>query len=265
MATPPARSDLWLRGFRAAPPGATRLVCLPHAGGAASFFHPLAAQLGDTVEVLGVQYPGRQDRLGEPVPTTIDALVEALAAALTPWADRPLVFFGHSMGAIVGYELARHLEHQRGTPPLGLIVSGRTAPSQPPPPAAHPRDDRALLAEIRELNATDTRLLAQQDVLRMIWPPLRADYRAIAAYRQRPGPEPSCPVSVLVGDADARVPVPGADAWRAHTTGPCTLRTFPGGHFFLSEQWAATARAVREDLAAFHTTSSRHTGRGEAG
>ncbi|MFC9268249.1 thioesterase II family protein [Streptomyces zhihengii] len=246
-------TDLWIRRFGPAPgaPPGVRLICFPHAGGSASFYHPLHRALGDAAEVLGVQYPGRQERRAEPPPADLGVLVEGVRAELEEWGDRPYVFFGHSMGAVVAYELARLLERETGAGPLGLIASGRRAPGVLVEETVHLRDDHGLVDEVRALSGTAGSLLDDAEVRAMILPSLRADYTAVETYRHTPGPELACPVAVMTGDGDPRVTADHARAWSHHTTGAFTLRTFPGGHFYLGDQWPAVGAAVRACLAAF--------------
>ncbi|WP_406163762.1 MULTISPECIES: thioesterase II family protein [unclassified Streptomyces] len=120
-------AELWIRRFHPAPEKPIRLVCLPHAGGTASSFFRYSQVLAATADVLTIQYPGRQDRRHEPPLTTVSALVDRIHRALAPYHDRPLFLFGHSMGGVLGFEVARRMERE-GRPPSGLIVSGRRAP-----------------------------------------------------------------------------------------------------------------------------------------
>ncbi|KRV50448.1 oleoyl-ACP hydrolase [Wenjunlia vitaminophila] len=241
----------WLRRYEQASPNAVPLVCLPHAGGSASYFVPLARALAPAVDVVCVQYPGRQDRHGEPALTSIEALADQVFAALEPLRDRPLVLFGHSMGAVLGYELTRRLERRGGSAPLGLIVSGRRAPVRHRVETVHLRDDDGLLAEIRELNGTELGVLDDEELLRMVLPALRADYQAVETYRHRSGEPLSTPISVLVGESDPRVTLDEARAWKEMTVGAFAFRSFPGGHFYLNAQQAAVTRAITESLDAF--------------
>ncbi|MEU3567290.1 alpha/beta fold hydrolase [Kitasatospora sp. NPDC036755] len=240
-----ATDSRWIRRFHLAADAPVRLLCLPHAGGAAGFWFPLSAALAPAVETLAVQYPGRQDRRAEPGLDSVGALTDGIVRALVPLLDdRPLALFGHSMGAVLAYETARRLEHEAGAPPAALIVSGRRAPCRVREENAHLKSDRELAAELRELGGTDPGLLDDPDVLRLLLPGVRRDYRAIETYRHRPGREPGCPVTVLTGADDPRVTVAEADDWKRHTTGRCTLEVFPGGHFFLGEHTAGIARLV---------------------
>jgi surfactin synthase thioesterase subunit len=240
--------QLWLRRFQPVANPRIVLVCLPHAGGAASFFLPLSRSLPDGIELAAVQYPGRQDRYREPPSTSIGPLAGRLAEVV---AETPgLVLFGHSMGAIVAFEAVRLLE-QRGERCLGMVASGCRAPSLTQDNGVHRKDDAGLILETRRLGGTDTRVLDDDEMRAHILPALRADYTAIETYRAEPGAVVHCPVSVLIGDADDRVSVAAADEWRTATTGPFSRDVFRGGHFFLSARPAEVRDTVCTRIAAF--------------
>ncbi|MEV0538159.1 alpha/beta fold hydrolase, partial [Kitasatospora sp. NPDC050463] len=138
-------SGTWLRRFHPGPEGGPRLVCFPHAGGSAPYFHPVSRDLSPVLDVLAVQYPGRQERRHEPRITDIADLADALMAEIGPLADRPLAFFGHSMGAVVAFEVALRLR-ERGVTPVALFASGRRAPSAVREETLYQESDRALVA-----------------------------------------------------------------------------------------------------------------------
>ncbi|QOV33126.1 thioesterase [Streptomyces ferrugineus] len=253
MPPPNTRTDQWIRAFGPTSdrPAGIRLLCFPYAGGSASFYHPMRLAVGDAAEVFGVQYPGRQERSAEPAPTGIEALVDGVCAELKESTDRPLVFFGHGMGAVVAYEVARRLEQESGTAPLGLIASGSRAPGVLVEEILHRRDDAGLIAEVRVLSGKASSLLDDAGIRNMILPTLRADYTAIETYRHSPGAELACPVTAFVGDVDPRVQMDHAHAWSRHTTAAFDLKVFPGGHFYLAAQWWAVGEMVRACLTAF--------------
>lgn len=235
MSSPLADDGLWCRRFHPAPDAGRRLVCFPHAGGSASFYHPVSAALSPGVDVLAVQYPGRQDRRHEPAIDDIGLLADRIAEALGAWTDRPLTFFGHSMGALVAFEVARRLERD-GDGPVRLFASGRRAPSAYRDEQVHRRDDDGIVAELRALSGTDSRVLDDEEMLRMVLPALRSDYKAVETYRSEPGAVVRCPVTVLVGDDDPKTSLAEARSWDAHTAGACDLQVFPGGHFYLADR-----------------------------
>ncbi|MGB3440606.1 MAG: alpha/beta fold hydrolase [Actinophytocola sp.] len=227
-------TDLWVRRFHPADDAETQLLCLSHAGGSASYFFGVSRALAPEVDVLAVQYPGRQDRRREPVLRSIDDLADGLAAAIAPLTDRPLTIFGHSLGATLGYEVARRLE-QSGIIPTALFASGRPAPHRSRVERIHLRDDAGLLAAMKQLGGTEAELLDDEDVLAMVMPAIRGDYTAAETYTHRPGPKLRCPIYALTGDNDPKVTVAEADAWREHTESDFELSVFPGGHFYLND------------------------------
>jgi surfactin synthase thioesterase subunit len=239
----------WLRRFQQTSDAPTRLVCLPHAGGAASFYFPMAKALAPALDVLVVQYPGRQDRLTEPVPTTIAEFADEVCKALTPLDDRPVALFGHSMGSAIAFELALRL-HDQGRPPIHLFASGRRAPTRPRNDNVHKGTDDEIVARLRSMAGTNADLLADPQILAMILPAVRADYRAIETYRALPGTKVDCPVTVLTGDNDPQITVEEAEAWRECVTGPVDIRVYPGGHFFLVDHASAITALIKERLTA---------------
>ncbi|MEV0012162.1 alpha/beta fold hydrolase [Streptomyces sp. NPDC051840] len=251
MSADPPHSP-WLRRFHAARPGAPRLFCFPHAGGNASYFHPLSALLAPRVEMLTVQYPGRQERFNEPCVESLHELADAVAAELAGWVGQPFALFGHSMGATLAFEVACRLR-QGGAGPTALYVSGRRAPSIPAPGSVHLASDEELIADIAYLGGTSAQMLKNPDLLDAILPAVRSDYVATETYRYRGAPRLDCPITAFIGDSDPRVDVPMARAWAGHTTDTFSLRVFSGGHFFLVPHLEAVAEALIQPVSAVQT------------
>ncbi|WP_016909315.1 thioesterase II family protein [Streptomyces xiaopingdaonensis] len=243
-------SDRWIQRCSPGPPGATRLVLFPHAGGSASYYRPFCLSLGDRLDVCALQYPGRQDRHTEPCVTDLHRLADLVFARLRTMAERPLAFLGHSMGALLAYEVTRRFERELGTSPVRLFVSGRRAPSCPRTEHVDLTGDDGLLSEVRELSGTDPQVLGDEEMRKLILQPLRADYQALQSYRFVPEPPVGCPVTALSGTSDPRTHEDEAAAWREHTTGEFDMRLFPGGHFFLSERVEDVAAFVARRLSA---------------
>lgn len=247
--TAATRDDLWMRAFHPSPQSPSRLVCFPHAGGSASFYHPVSAALSPSVDVLALQYPGRQERRTEPMIDNIGDLADQVHEVLQGRLDgRPTAFFGHSMGAVVAFEVARRLEAGSGPSPVHLYASGRRAPATRRAERVHLGDDEQVLAELRGLSGTDSRVLGDEELLRMVLPAIRNDYRAIENYRGDAGARVRCPVTVLVGDDDPKTSIDEARAWQGHTTGGFTMEVFTGGHFYLAGHQPAILDRIRADL-----------------
>ncbi|MFJ4922339.1 thioesterase II family protein [Streptomyces sp. NPDC088725] len=223
-------------------------MCLPHAGGAASFFFPMSRSLAPAVDVISLQYPGRQDRMDDPMIESVGEYADVIAAELRPWLDVPTAFFGHSMGALLAFEVTRRLERDTGFSPVAIYASGRRAPSRQRDERVHLRDDDGMVREMKQLNGTDTQLFGDREVLRMVMPSIRNDYKAVETYRAEPGAAVRAPITVLTGDSDPRTTPDEAEAWRAHTTGAFDLHVFAGGHFFLANHQEQINRIVSGGL-----------------
>lgn len=243
-------SSPWLRTFKT-PPGTPRadLVCFPPAGGSASAYHALAQELAPGVAVAAVQYPGRQDRLGDPMIDTIEGMATAVAEALTSarGTGAQLALFGHSMGASVAFEAARAL-HERGAAPAHLIISGRIPPHHPRDTEFHKASDADLITELERLanDPASVQILREvPEIAEMVLPSVRNDYKAVETYRyQSDTPSLDCPITVFVAEDDPTVTVEQSREWARHTTGPFELVTFPGRHFYLDEQTEAVAKSI---------------------
>jgi surfactin synthase thioesterase subunit len=237
----------WIRRYHPAATSRKRLVCFPHAGGAATYYRPVSAYFSPEVDVIALQYPGRQDRRREPCVDDLGLLADRVTEQLLELTGKPTVFFGHSMGATLAFEVAWRLEHKGANAPYRLVASGRRAPSTRRDEKVHLQDDDGIIAELRRLDGTDTALL-DDEMLRIALPAIRSDYRAIESYTCEPGRRVDAPITVLTGDADAKTSLEEADAWRRHTNGEFRLKVFSGGHFFIGEQPAAVNAAIAADL-----------------
>ncbi|MYS65474.1 alpha/beta fold hydrolase [Streptomyces sp. SID5473] len=230
--------ELWLRQFFPAPEASVRVVLLPHSGGSATFYLPIARALAPVADVYAVQYPGRQDRRDEEPLRDLRTLAGLVAEVLKPGLDRPLVLFGHSMGATLAFELAQRI------PVAHLIVSGVRAPSHPLTDTVRLTSDDDLLAAVGALGGTNADVMADDELRALILPPLRADYVAAETYRWRSGPPLDTPITVCIGDSDPKTTVEQARAWAGHTTAPTTVEVFSGGHFYLVEHQEQVAETV---------------------
>jgi pyochelin biosynthesis protein PchC len=235
--------DLWLRRYVERPDAANVVVCFPHAGGSANYFRPLALALPESVELVAVQYPGRQDRLREPLIDDVATLAEQVTPLVAGLGSRPLALFGHSMGASVAFEVARRLERSGGSP-VALFASARRPPSRPSVKRNHLASDEELVAAVRALGGAGTHLLDDLDFAELLIPLIRADYKAAESYVGEPGAVIDCPVIAIAGDTDPEVSPELARGWVDHTTGEFTLKVFEGNHFYLDHHTETLATLI---------------------
>lgn len=246
--TTPSSPSRWIRNFHPAPDARTRLICLPHAGGSASYYFPLSAALSPEFDVYGVQYPGRQDRYKEPFVEDIDELADQICAELGTLSDAPTAFFGHSMGAVLAFEVVRRYE-KAGNQAVTVFASGSRAPSHYGDEREY-KDDAALIEVMRDLGGTDPRVLENPELLVTFLPAFRNDYRALQAYHRGADVGISAPIVVLTATDDPKTSEAAARAWLEHTTGGGEVHTFTGGHFFLEKQAARVIEVVAAALRA---------------
>ncbi|MEU6145654.1 alpha/beta fold hydrolase [Streptomyces sp. NPDC047081] len=220
----------WLRCVTPRPEAAVRLICLPHAGGSASFYSAWGARLPQA-EVHAVAYPGRAHRFDDPLAEDLVEMAREIAAAIEPLADRPLALFGHSMGAAVALETARALE-AADVSLAHLFASGSRngpLPGSLPPPSEDPAE---LMQQLVRLGGTDPELAEDPDFQELVLPYALGDGKLFHAYRMSSEPLLRCPVTCVVGDADANADI---RPWAEIAPSGFAERTVAGDHFYLSE------------------------------
>lgn len=236
---------------RPRPDARIRLFLVPHAGGAASAYRGWADALPAEVEACPVQLPGRENRIAEPAFDRMDPLVEALAGAIGRLGDLPYAVFGHSTGAVIGFELARHARRTGAPGPVHLFASGRRAPALPArTPDVHHLPDDELVAELATLGGIPAAVIEHRELRQLLVPLLRADMALTETYRYRPEPPLSIPITALAGDRDPKVTAGDAAAWARETAAAFELRTYPGDHFYLASGRDAVVAGLSADLAA---------------
>jgi surfactin synthase thioesterase subunit len=210
------------------------LFCFPYAGRGASIFRTWKHHLPSEVDLYPVQIPGREGRLADPPFVRVAPLVEELSATLSPHFDLPFAFFGHSMGALIAFELARLLRRQKRPSPVQLFVSGHRAPQLPLlRTRLHDLPEPALLQELRQLKGTSDQILGNSELMSILLPTLRADLALCESYRYRTEDPLDCPITVFGGLQDGAVSAQDHAAWIGQTRRSFTLHMFDGDHFFL--------------------------------
>ncbi len=227
----------WLMRFAARPAASARLFCFSYAGGGGAAYRPFALGMPAAIEAVAVQLPGRENRLREAPLTSVPAIVEALLPHIAAGADRPFAFFGHSMGALVAFEVARALRDRGLATPARLFVSARRAPHlMECDPPLHPLPDEPFIAEIdRRYGGIPAEILQHRDILELLLPTMRADMTAIETHRHVPGPALDCPIHVFGGTGDTRAQREVLAPWREHTHAPVQVQQFAGGHFYFND------------------------------
>ncbi len=226
---------------------ATRLLCFPYAGAGASVFREWANLVPEQVEVWAVQLPGREDRFGEPPLTDLDDVLNDLVPAVLPLLDRPYAFFGHSLGALVCWELARACQALQTRPPEHVFLSGYRAPrpaGEDDGEPLHALPDDELVEELREMGGTPEDVLRNPELMRLLLPLLRADLAISETRVLRPGEPLTCPVTAFGGRDDPRAGSDDLDGWADHVAGTFAAEVFPGDHFYLHEQRSALVTRV---------------------
>jgi medium-chain acyl-[acyl-carrier-protein] hydrolase len=223
-----------------------RLFCFPHAGGGAGTYRNWVTGLAPEIEVLPIQLPGRETRFLERPYDTIEALLDELVGELRPFLDQPFAFFGHSLGALIGFELVRRLQPD-GFIPQYLFVSGYGGPHLPVKlPPMHHLDDAQFVAGLRTLGTVPTAVLENNELLELLLPMLRADFAVYERYNYLEAALLSCPITMLGGENDPLVSSEMLAAWSEHSSQPGHMYLFPGDHFYLQGQETAVWRVIQQ-------------------
>jgi medium-chain acyl-[acyl-carrier-protein] hydrolase len=227
----------WFTNSAARNPGAEwRLFCFPFAGGSGHEFRTWGEQLPN-VEVLGVLYPGRSSRYKTPLIDNLADMVAALQGEVDAYQDKPFAFFGHSLGALIAFELTRSLRKAGKPLPRLLCVSACDAPHLlPVPPILHNLPDEDFIQAIRGFGGTPEAILNHQELLAMLLPVLRADLKVLETYQYQQEPPLNIPLYIAGGANDSVVIKENLLAWEQYAIGRRESQFFTGGHFYFREE-----------------------------
>ncbi len=238
----------WLAYYQPKPTALVRLFCFPHRGGSASNFRQWSDLLPPEIEVCPIQLPGREGRIKEKPFTRMAELVETLGSVLTPYLDKPFAFYCHSMGTLIGFELAHLLRQQYQCYPLHLFFGGLWTP-----------ETHALILKKRYgknasqelmLNSMEIPLAILQNpqLMEAFMPAFQADYQLLHSYTYQNQEPFACPISVFGGTEDSIVNHNQLSQWHKHTSNTFKLRMLAGKHFFLTSSQAILLEAISQDL-----------------
>jgi medium-chain acyl-[acyl-carrier-protein] hydrolase len=240
--------SMWFESLPEGRVGALRLFCFPYAGGSAQVFRRWQRHFAPQVALSLAHLPGRAARVGEPPFKKHKPLVNALADAIIPQLPPAFAFWGHSMGALISFELARELRRRGRPAPLALFLSGRGAAQIPDPdPPTFNLPEPEFIAELRRLNGTPKELLDSFELKEFFLPTIRADFELVETYEYEAEAPLTCAICAYGGLQDTRVPAANLKAWQKQTSGAFKARMFPGDHFYIHRA-ADLLHALRRDV-----------------
>jgi len=225
--------DAWIVRYRPNDQARLRLFCFPYAGGRASVFRSWLDALPADIELCCIQLPGREDRLGEPPYTRLVPMIQALAEAIHPYLDKPFAFYGHSMGALVSFELARQLRRAYDRHPVSLYLAAYRAPQLANPNNKIYHLPTEVFKVVLRADGIPETILQSDELMQLMLPTLRADYELCDTYKYQEEPPLACPFSLFGGLEDVRVGKADLEAWPVHSDSVCSLSMLPGSHLFL--------------------------------
>jgi surfactin synthase thioesterase subunit len=225
----------WFNPPRQSQAARINLLCFHHAGGAASFYKKWPAALSPLVQVLPVQMPGRETRYGEAFATSIGEMVDELLQHQHAFTDQPYAIFGHSLGALFGFELGRRLARQGGPAPRFFVSSGHGAPrAQPAEEQLHVLPDRRFVDRMREkYGGISDEVMASSELLEFLLPRFRADIRVAEQHVSHDDAPVRFPVVALHGRGDKSVALADVQGWQGKTAAKVSIHEFDGDHFFI--------------------------------
>ena len=244
------RVDPWFHSRRPNPHAKLRLLCFPYAGGGVPIFRAWPDLLPPEIEVWAIRLPGRDGRLREPIPEDLETLALAAATGLAPLLDTPFACFGHSMGALLAFEFARQIRRRGQAGPTHLFVSARRAPQLPRTDAPlHTLPEGPFIEVLRQrYNGVPAAILAEPELLHLLLPMLRADFKLIETYQYHEEAPLDCPITAFGGARDEWVLLDELTAWQSQTHRAFRWQLFPGAHFYLQDALPQLLMAVAREL-----------------
>lgn len=246
-------NERWFRVFKPSPSAKMRLFCFPYGGSGPSVFRDWADHFSDDIEVIGVLYPGRESRTTEPLTPDIKQMAEAMLPTILQYLDKPFAFFGHSMGALISFELTRLLSAECSSLPEHLFVSAADAPHVVKSDPIHHLPEEEFLQALIGLNGMPREVLENTEFLEYVLPIIRSDFSACANYRYSEGPLVSCPVTAYGGSNDPRVDPQYVEQWCQYAGARFQVKMFAGDHFFMTSHQREMISAIHQELCTWDT------------
>lgn len=245
-----SETSAWLKTFSRRPRTPRwRLLCCPYAGGSANIYRSWARYLPGDVELVAVQYPGREERLRDPLSHSLGDLANELADAATPLLDGlPFVVFGHSLGGLVAFEFVRELRRRLAPLPMRLYVSSTCGPriNAHAHSPRHLWPDDAFLGELKRINGTPPELLANRGLMKLLLPTLRHDLGLVDTYAYREAAPLPVPIDAFGGLDDGDVVRDELAQWKEQSSVDFRMTLFAGDHFYLHHSAALLGESICE-------------------
>jgi len=241
--------DKWFTFLKKAANAKSTLVLFHYAGGNSGIYRALTGLITQPVNILALDLPGRAKRFNEPLigdlHTAAGGIAQGMLDSKTMLSEHPLMFFGHSIGAKLAFEVSQLLQRNDGLKLRHLIVSGSGAPHiERSMPNMHNLPQQEFIAQLRKYGGTPEALLDDMDLLELLMPMLRSDFKMAELYRSRDSIPVACNLTAFGGDSDETVAIPSLQAWSKHAGAGFETRIFSGGHFFLHQQERSVAQAI---------------------
>ena len=226
------------------------LWCLPYAGGNSSIFHRWPTFLDDIVEVRPVVLPGRESRFSEPAKDSLQTLADEILLEISQFADRNWALFGHSMGGALAWEIAIRIENLNIRENLLLLaISGRASPDlKRICPPIHQEDDLTFIQSLGKLGGTPSEILAERELMDLLLPTIRADFKAIETWIPSEGILSKTPILACGGILDKESEPSRIMGWKERSAAGFSLAKFEGDHFFIQSHQAQLLNTLREAL-----------------
>jgi len=234
----------WIRKFSELDTAKGRIIILPHAGGSASFFYELCADLSSSIECIAIQYPGRQDRFGEDLIKSIEEYADIITEVIVGLDDKPTILFGHSMGALIGYNML--VRHESDLSFVNLFLASAHNPPQNNPQFVNDSlgNDNNIIAYLKEMGGLDDALLLNQDIMKVILPAVKNDLQAVSKFFDKRSTKIQAPIIAVIGINDKSTNIESTSGWSDLTSKYFKIVQLPGGHFYLSDEHKKLAKII---------------------
>jgi len=239
----------WFIAFKQEHSSSVRLFCFHYGGGSASSFREWSKDIPGFVELIAIQMPGRENRFNEPLLNNVSEVVDQLCTNFDPYLDKPFVFFGHSIGALIAFEFVRALRRKGSVQPKHLIVSGAKAPNAPfRRKSIHSLPDSQFIEELKKYNGIPSVIIEDKELISLFAPTIRADFSICETYEHHSEIPLDCPITALGGLNDHTFNHEDLLKWKEQTTGSFKPHLLPGDHFFVKTSYEEVIKIVNQVL-----------------